>query len=462
MKFNLDFLTKDSPGKDFAPGLWSFDVTGNGGQARVHLRIEEDERGLLLINANRAVHLNPTATYMAWLHLHGLNQEQSLRSLARRYRVETALLSEHYLETVERIQSLALSNGACPVHDLELQIDAPMSNQPSAPYRMDLALTYRCNENCSHCYNARPRNHPEIGTSEWKEILNQLWDIGIPHICFTGGEATLREDLPELIAHAESLGQITGLLSNGRRLADHGYTKSLVDAGLDHVQITIESSHKAVHDQMVRAAGAWDDTVAGIRNALEAGLFVMTNTTLLQANANHIEETIEFLAGLGVPTIGCNALIYSGKGKEVGTGIPEADLAPLLDLVKASTDRYGQRLIWYTPTQYCHFDPVQMQLGVKSCTAAQYNMCVEPDGNVIPCQSFYEPLGNMLRDPWSSIWEHDLALWLRERKYMPTTCIGCAILDECGGGCPLTLLNQDEMQPLNFDKYARTQIEMRG
>ncbi len=105
---------------------------------------------------------------------------------------------------------------------------------------------------------------------------------------------------------------------------------------------------------------------------------------------------------------------------------------------------------------------MQMQLGVKSCTAAQYNMCVEPDGNVIPCQSFYEPLGNLLRDPWGSIWEHELALWLRERKYVPETCSGCAIIDECGGGCPLTLLNQDNQQPLSFSDYAMTEIQTRG
>jgi radical SAM protein with 4Fe4S-binding SPASM domain len=267
--------------------------------------------------------------------------------------------------------------------------------------------------------------------------------------------------LAELIAYAVSRGQITGLLTNGRLLSDFQLAEQFKSAGLDHVQITIESSRHEVHDQMVRAKGAWEDTVAGIRNALELGLFVMTNTTLLEANAYHIGETIDFLAGLGVPTIGCNALIYSGKGTQVGTGIPEEDLKPLLEVVQERTTSHGQRLIWYTPTQYCHFDPMQMQLGVKSCTAARYNMCVEPDGNVIPCQSFYEPLGNMLQDPWESIWEHELASWLRERKYMPEKCHHCAIVEECGGGCPLTILNKDQ-EPLNFSEYALSQIQMRG
>jgi hypothetical protein len=65
-----------------------------------------------------------------------------------------------------------------------------------------------------------------------------------------------------------------------------------------------------------------------------------------------------------VPTVGLNALIYSGRGKEVDTGCRKR-AAPLLKLARAKTDANGQRLIWYTPTQYCHFDPVQLELGVK-------------------------------------------------------------------------------------------------
>jgi len=58
----------------------------------------------------------------------------------------------------------------------------------------------------------------ELNTSEWITILDKSWNAGIPHIIFTGGEPTLREDLPELIMHAEALGQVSGLLTDGLRL----------------------------------------------------------------------------------------------------------------------------------------------------------------------------------------------------------------------------------------------------
>jgi radical SAM protein with 4Fe4S-binding SPASM domain len=425
-------------------GLHAYQVSLDGGRARVHLRIEDDRQGLLLVNANRSFHLNPTATLLAWMHLEGFSRSQAANRLRKMFKISSRDAERDVDEMWMQLESLLSPEGACPIHDLAFDVVPPFSQIPSAPYRMDLALTYRCNDNCAHCYNARPRDFRELDTKSWMEILDRLWEIGIPHICFTGGEATLRSDLPELIRHAEELGQITGLLSNGRRLHDPRYVARLTEAGLDHVQITLESAVESTHDRMVAAPGAWRQTVRGIRNALEAGLFVMTNTTLLRANAHEIGETIDALAEMGVPTIGINALIYAGKGATVGTGIPEAALEPILIEVRERTEKHGQRLIWYTPTQYCHFDPVQLELGVKGCTAAAYNMCVEPDGGVIPCQSYYAQLGNMLADSWDSIWNHELARWLRDKRYVPQACHECSVLAECGGGCPLTLTQQLE------------------
>ena len=318
-----------------------------------------------------------------------------------------------------------------------IEINAPYSQHPTAPYRMDLAVTYRCNNDCPHCYNARLRTYPELGTADWKKIIDRLWDLNIPHLIFTGGEPTLRDDLPQLIRHSENLGQITGLNTNARRLSDPEFVQNLVEAGLDHIQITVESHDPEIHDEMVNKKGAWKQTIAGLQNALDSSLFVMTNTTMLTNNSPSLEQTLNFLADEGVPTIGLNALIYAGRGESVKSGLPEKDLPPLLELARRITDERGQRLIWYTPTQYCHFNPTQLQLGIKGCTAALYNMCIEPEGSVIPCQSYYQSLGNIMTDTWDSIWQHPLAVSIRERSDIPEGCKHCDFLLECGGGCPL-------------------------
>jgi len=429
---------------DSVPLVEHYLFENSGEKSRLHLRLDQDGHGTLIVNASRILHLNPSAAWMAHLFLERTSTTDAVQQIKKRFRVGSRQARQDYESIQTQLEDLIRPDGACPIHEMDLDTLAPFSSRPSAPYRMDLALTYRCNNDCAHCYNLE---HPgaatvsngrkELGTEEWKRTLDRLWVLGIPHIIFTGGEPTLRTDLPELIAYAESKGQITGLNTNARRLADADYVDSLVQAGLDHVQITLESSVEAIHDRMVRSKGAFKQTTRGIHNVLATSLFVMTNTTMLQDNKDSIPATLDLLADLGVPTVGLNALIHSGRGASIGNGLPEKDLPALLEMATQKTQHNGQRLIWYTPTQYCNFDPTCMNLGVKGCTAALYNMCIEPDGAVLPCQSYYHPLGNILSDNWDSIWNHDLSVRLRERQGLPQKCDGCGLLSECGGGCPL-------------------------
>jgi radical SAM protein with 4Fe4S-binding SPASM domain len=435
------------PPRPLPPGLHAYERRDEaGGRVRVHLRVEPNGRGLLVFNASRVLHLNQTATEYARLVLEEVSEDAAVRTIGRRYHVDVRTVRADFRRIATQIETLIRDDACvCPILGLDLERVDPFSVPITAPYRMDLALTYRCNNACPHCYVARPPGYPEMDAAAWKAVLKRVWEVGIPHVCFTGGEATLREDLIELVAAAEELGLVSGLLTNGRRLSDATYVGDLLAAGLDHVQITIESHDEAVHDGMVAAPGAWQETVAGVRNAVAAGLYTTTNTTLTRDNVSldRIGKTVAFIASLGVPTFACNSLIYAGRGSTVGTGFREGELIPILERVREAASQHDLRLIWYTPTQYCSLSPLQLELGVKACTAALYNMCVEPDGAVIPCQSYYEPLGYLLRDPWEAIWNHELAVSLRERRYVPEKCRECPELPICGGGCPL-YLRRDE------------------
>lgn len=428
-------------------GLYHYVCETSDEKSRIHLRLDGDGRGTLIVNASSVMHLNPSAAFMAYLILEKVDEEQAVNAIHQKYRVNKSQARADYSSFNLHLSSLFTD--ACPIHELDLEATMPFSARPSAPYRMDLAVTYRCNNDCAHCYNARERNFPELTTEQWFKIMDQLWALGVPHIVFTGGEATLRNDLPELIKHAESNGQITGLNTNARRLMDESYVQKLVDAGLDHVQITVESCVPEIHDEMMRAKGAFKQTITGLNNVLATKLYVMTNTTMLRTNIDTIPATLDFLADNGVPTIGLNALILSGHGLTVGTGLHESELQPILDIATRKTAERGQKLIWYTPTQYCQFDPTAHNLGVKGCTAALYSMCIESNGDVLPCQSYYHPLGNMLTDSWDSIWNHKLSTQLRERQNLPFKCETCSLVAECGGGCPLNFESHRKENQVN-------------
>jgi len=404
---------------------------------RLHLRVEEDGSGVLLINAAKVVHLNRTASEYVRLFMEGVDEQSIVRYIRRHYRVKSADILSDYRGVKEAIERLATEENICPVSFMGFERMEPLSRTPSAPYRMDFALTYECNNDCVHCYVEEGRKKESMSLERWKDAIRKCWDVGVPHICFTGGEPTVVDFLPELVEFAEDKGIVTGLLTNGRRLADEKFCEKLVAAGLDHIQITIESADEAVHDEMVGVKGAHRETVAGLKNALKADLYTITNTTLTRLNVERIEETVRFLSGCGLSVVAMNGLIHTGRGKESGIGLAEGELEGVLERVLSVVQDEGMRLVWYTPTRYCVFDPISLGLGIKQCTAARYNMCVEPDGALLPCQSFYEVVGSFIDDEWEELWNAPLCRRLREREWVDEKCRSCERLAECGGGCPL-------------------------
>jgi radical SAM protein with 4Fe4S-binding SPASM domain len=206
--------------------------------------------------------------------------------------------------------------------------------------------------------------------------------------------------------------------------------------------VTLESHLPEVHDAMV-GARAFAETVEGVREALDAGLHTITNTTLTRRNLRGALETVDFLHALGLRTFAMNGIIHAGGGRGDPDAVPAEEMAPLLAAVRDRAAALGMRFLWYTVTDYCRLSPVALGLDPKRCNAAEYSMCVEPNGDVLPCQSYYVPAGNLLRDPWEGIWESDLFRRFREREAhpreagLPEPCWDCPDLPTCGGGCPL-------------------------
>ena len=405
----------------------------------LQLRIEQSGQGVMVINANTVLHLNHTATAFAYYFMQGLTQKEVLAKVRRMYRVNADMAKADYEKLVYTISTLAQTEKIDPVTFLGIEKEEPFSHEYSAPLRMDMALTFRCNNNCIHCYAGGPHETAELTTQQWKEAIDRLSDVGIFILTFTGGEPTLREDLPELLLYAQNKGMVTGLITNGRKLKDKDYVNALEKAGLDFVQVTLESHKPAVHDLMTASAGSWKETTAGIRNAVNSQVYVTTNTTLSKHNAASFLDTVDFIKGLGVNAFGCNSLIYSGKADSVSQdfALTINELDALLPKIRDKAHLLGLKFLWYTPTQYCQFDPVQHGLGIKSCTAALINMCVGPNGEVYPCQSYFESLGNILKADWQSIWNHPTAKKIRSRAYTEEKCKNCPQLQVCGGGCPL-------------------------
>jgi len=414
---------------------------------RLHLR-EVKDGSILWINGNQAVHLNPVATSFIIAFIEAMNKSgtnpdflpdkvktEIISKLQKKYSMPKDVLTKDFDKVYGQI--IAIGKGDACVFSEGSQIKDLTSIWEIAPARADLALTYQCNDKCSFCY-VGDRKIEELSTDNWKKILDELWKIGIPSVIFTGGEPTLRKDLVELVGVAKEF--VTGLITNGRNLSPE-LCRDLYKAQLDYIQVSIESADSEVHDKMVGVEGAWQETVSGIKNALNEKIIVTTNTTLTRLNIAGLKDTIKLIQSLGVTNIACNSLICSGAGCMAikDSGLDEEELKAALIDAKEYAKTIGIDLQWYSPTCYLRLNPIDLGFGIKSCSAAKYNVTIEPNGDVIPCQSWFEQkMGNILQDSWTSIWDGGYAKSIRDGKFIPENCNKCEFMPTCNGACHLS------------------------
>jgi len=318
------------------------------------------------------------------------------------------------------------------------------------PVLGEIALSYRCNERCRFCYAscgdapcctenaAEGQGERELSTDEWKRVIGVLkYEAKIPFFSFTGGEPLLRPDLEELASFAVSLGLRVNLITNGS-LATAERAASLKRSGIDTAQVSLESPDESVHDALCGVDGAWRATTAGIAALMAAGVSVQTNTTITRANQSGLERMPAFLAKLGVARFSMNLFIPSGRGlANEDLFVPYSEIGATVDAVRRSAHAAGISFLWYSPTPYCLYNPVARGLGNKSCAAADGLVHVNPKGEILPCSSWPESLGSLLERSFAEIWFSERAASLKNKRFAPAACGGCASFSACQGACPL-------------------------
>ena len=316
-----------------------------------------------------------------------------------------------------------IARGRTPQAEVELLTLGEYAPHMTAPHRIDLMVSamtkngcWHCNQKCLHCYAAgQPMGEAEeLSTEEWKAVLDKLRAANIPQITFTGGEPTLRSDLVELVEAAQWF--VTRLNTNGRLLTSQ-LCRSLYEASLDSVQITLYAADAESHNALVGAPG-FDDTVQGIRNAVEAGLVVSVNTPLCSLNRNYA-KTLRFAHSLGVRYATCSGLIPSGDALGNSSRATALGAEELTDILRDATTAAAALGIELDFTSPGWLDEETLRsLGltlIPSCGACLSNMAIAPDGTVVPCQSWLGgvTLGHILSDNWNSIWDNEACRAIR-------------------------------------------------
>ena len=405
---------------------------------RDYIFIRPEDR-LLILRPNKIHHLNRTATEMlsALYAQKRPDADAVVQETATRYGMPADQVGAD-LDRLLRSLSLVLQDreGAAPA----LRRTAFGSHSRDLPVLSEIALTYRCQNRCTFCYASAPdrgQQIPEMTTDEVQGILDAIVDDArVPTVSFTGGEPTLRPDLPALIAYAKGRRLRTNLITNGIRCGANGYVEKLSAAGLDSAQVSLEAAEAQIHDSIVGRPGAWRRTVQGIQNLKAAGIHVHTNTTINSRNRDHLLDLIEFLAEMEQPYLSINMVIRTGDA--VGSmEIGYEEIGELVLPLKERAQEHGMRFVWYSPVPMCLFNPVAHGLGSQSCSAADGLLSIAPDGSVLPCSSFEQGVGDLLNEPFDLVWNRRAAKYWRRKEFLPPGCRGCDLADLCCGACPL-------------------------
>ncbi|RLF15027.1 MAG: radical SAM/SPASM domain-containing protein [Thermoprotei archaeon] len=329
---------------------------------------------------------------------------------------------------------------------------------PGAPFLIVWDITARCNLRCKHCYSTAGAPLPrELSTEEALKVVRDLADMGVAAIAFSGGEPLLRPDFFEIVNAVRDNGIFPALATNAT-LITREVAKKLKEAGVGFVQISLDGANAATHDSFRGVKGAFERTVAGIRNCVNEGLFVEVSCTITRFNYAEVDQILDLCEELGVNWFMMFNFIPTGRGRF----IVENDLSPeereevLRKLWKRMKSSSSLSVLSTAP-QFArvalqaeevdmtvvptHFYNMNLPGRLRSlsefvggCGAGRCYAAIEPEGDIQPCVFFPLTVGNVRESPFSEVWDTSEVFWdLRDREKLKGGCGSCQYKYVCGG-----------------------------
>lgn len=306
------------------------------------------------------------------------------------------------------------------------------------PLSLLCELTYRCNLQCPYCYNPLDLDgyRDEIDTPTWQRAIAQAAGMGIVQIGFSGGEPTLRRDLPALIHTAASRGLYTNLITQGTFL-DDARLAELEAAGLDHVQISLQAPERELADAIAGTA-VHERKLAAIARVQDSKIALTLNCVLHRNNHDSIAQVIELAAAFGVRKLElANVQFYGWAYRNRGGLMPTREQVERgLEVATEAKRRLAGRMeIVYVLPDYFEDRP-------KACMHGwgRAFMTVAPNGRVMPCPGAAAiaslEFDNIRDRGLAEIWNDSTAFTaFRGTAWMPDPCRSCDRREIDWGGC---------------------------
>ncbi|MGH3870997.1 MAG: pyrroloquinoline quinone biosynthesis protein PqqE [Pseudonocardiaceae bacterium] len=298
-------------------------------------------------------------------------------------------------------------------------------------------LTYRCPLHCLYCSNpvAVPQA-TELMLVEWYRVLDEARQLGVLQLHLTGGEPLVRPDLTQLVARARELGFYVNLVTSGVGLGERRAAE-LAQAGLDHVQLSIQDADRTAADE-IAGARVWGHKMAAAQMIKALGLPLTINVVLHRGNIGRIESLINFAVALGADRLELAHTQYYGWAL-----LNRSALLPTRDqtvtvgrAIAQARATHGDTLeILYVVADY--YEPYP-----KPCMHGwgRRHIVIAPDGRALPCPAAGQIAGlgidNVRERSLSTIWHHSAAFTrFRGSEWMVQPCRSCPRKEIDFGGC---------------------------
>ncbi|MFJ9780598.1 pyrroloquinoline quinone biosynthesis protein PqqE [Amycolatopsis sp. NPDC101161] len=299
-------------------------------------------------------------------------------------------------------------------------------------------LTHRCPLHCPYCSNPLElvSRDAELSTADWISVLSQARELGVLQVHMSGGEPLARPDLPELVAHASSLGCYVNLVTSGLGLTA-ARLDDLVSRGLAHVQLSAQGATRERSDQLA-GARAFDHKLNAAALVKEAGLPLSLNVVLHRRNHDQLAGIIELAERMGADRLELANTQYYGwalRNRAALMPTPE-QLAEAEPIVREAVSRLrGTMEIVYVVADYYepYPKPCMYGWGARQLTIA-------PDGTVLPCPAASAistlRLSSVRDTPLAEIWYRSESFnAYRGEDWMSEPCRTCDRRELDFGGC---------------------------
>lgn len=412
---------------------------------RPYVFVRTDDN-ILIKKPNVAQKLNDTGARILKELLSGI----SIEELIKRHELDEQKISETicFMQAVKATLENKMDIGTCNPAVVKRPFTAPFS---LLPVLSELAVTSKCNLRCSFCYagiNCNAKKGKDLSENQLKRLLGKIRnEAKVPSVSFTGGEPMLRKGIYNLINFAKESGMRTNLISNGT-LIDTEAARRLKRSGLDTAQISIEAPDPETHDHICGVKGSFYRSVNAIKFLKENGIHVHGNTTLSAQNADIAHGLPAFFKKMGMDRFSMNLVIPVGSVTENSSiSISYSHASDIIRRVQEESVHNGIEFMWYSPVPLKIFNTITAGLGNKGCAACDGLLSVDSAGNILPCSSWDEPIGNLLDKPFSEIWNGARAAHIRNKREAPPECEGCENFAVCQGACPLfwRVMPKDEL-----------------